>query len=326
MADEAGIEWIVPGYVAKGAITELGGKVKTGKTTLIMNLVRQVVDGGSFLEKSTLKTPVVYLTEQPITSFRHAMERSGLLGREDVHVLLHSDTRALSWPQVASASKRECQRCGSNLLVIDTLPQFAGLKGDSENNAGDALTAMQPLQEAAADGIAIILSRHERKSGGEVGDSGRGSSAFAGAVDIVLSIRKPEGNAKRTYRVLQALSRFSQTPSELLMDLQGDGYVSLGDPEEAALRAAKECILAEAPKSESNAVDLKELAESAKASRATAQRAVEDLCGEGLLGKIGRGKRGSPFRYFKPENRFCPTSNVGRQKESNQGACPEGTE
>ena len=115
MADEAGIEWIVPRYVAKGAITELGGKVKTGKTTLIMNLVRQVVDGDSFLEKSTLKTPVVYLTEQPITSFRHAMERSGLLGREDVHVLLNSDTRALSWPQVASASKRECQRCGSSL-------------------------------------------------------------------------------------------------------------------------------------------------------------------------------------------------------------------
>ena len=208
-------------------------------------------------------------------------------------------------------------------LVVDTLPQFAGLKGDSENNAGDALTAMQPLQESAVDGIAIILSRHERKSGGEVGYSGRGSSAFAGAVDIVLSLRKPEGNSKRTHRLLQALSRFSETPSELLIELQGDGYVSLGDPEEAALRAAKECILADAPKSDSDAADLKELAESAKASRATAQRAVDELCREGLLGKTGKVKRGSPFRYFKQENRFCPTSNVRWAERIESGGLPQ---
>ena len=32
------VDWIAPGYVAKGAITELGAKVKTGKTTLILGL------------------------------------------------------------------------------------------------------------------------------------------------------------------------------------------------------------------------------------------------------------------------------------------------
>src|ERR1700751_5262060 len=96
-----------------------------------------------------------------------------------------------------------------NFVVVDTLPQFACLKGDSENNAGDALAAMHPLLRAAADGIGVILTRHERKSGGEVGDSGRGSTALAGAVDIVLSLRRPEGNANKTHRLLQALSRFS---------------------------------------------------------------------------------------------------------------------
>ena len=108
-------------------------------------------------------------------------------------------------------------------LVVDTLPQFAGLKGDSENNSGDALSAVEPLLQAAADGIGIIIVRHERKAGGRSGDSGRGSSAFAGAVDIVLSLRKPEGNSRKTQRVLQALSRFSETPTELLIDLHRDG-------------------------------------------------------------------------------------------------------
>src|SRR4029077_18773682 len=193
------------------------------------------------------KTPTVYLTEQPAVSFRQAMERADLLGRDDFHVLFHNDTRGTPWPLVASAAVEECKREGAFLLVVDTLPQFAGLKGDSENNSGDALTAMEPLSRAAAEGIGIILTRHERKSGGEVGDSGRGSSAFAGAVDIVLSLRKPVGNSKKTHRVLQALSRFSDTPPELLIELTDNGYIALGEPQAAAFREAKDSIFAIAP-------------------------------------------------------------------------------
>jgi hypothetical protein len=310
------IEWIVPGFVVKGGITELGAKVKAGKTTLILKLVRAVADGAEFLGKPTRKTPTVYLTEQPIVSFRQAMERAGLLGRDDFHVLLHSDTRGMSWPEVVAHAVRECKRVGARLLVVDTLPQFARLKGDSENNSGDALAAMEPLLQAAADGIGIILVRHERKSGGDVGDSGRGSSAFAGAVDIVISLRRPEGNAKKTLRVLQTLSRFSETPAELLVELTDSCYISLGDPQEAAVKAAKDSILAVALTSEPDAADLKQLMESADVPRATAQRAVKELVEEGTLIKLGEGKRGKPFKYRQPENCFCPTSNVGGQKEN----------
>jgi hypothetical protein len=168
MATNERVEWIVPGLVVKGGITELGAKVKAGKTTLIMKLVS--ASAGS-----------------------------------DFHVLLHNDTRGMTWTDVAAAAVSECKRVGAYLLVVDTLPQFAGLRGDSENNSGDALAAMEPLLRAASEGVGVMLTRHERKSGGEVGDSGRGSSAFAGAVDIVLSLRRPEGNAKKTLRVLQAL-------------------------------------------------------------------------------------------------------------------------
>jgi hypothetical protein len=318
------IEWIVPGFVAKGGITELGAKVKAGKTTLVMKLVRAVGDGRNFLDRPTLKTPTVYLTEQPSTSFRQAMERADLLGREDFHFLQHSDTRGMPWTEVAAEAVDECARIHSVLLVVDTLPQFACLKGDSENNAGDALAAMQPLLRAAADGIGVILTRHERKSGGEVGDSGRGSSAFAGAVDIVLSLRRPEGNAKRTHRVLQALSRFSETPAELLIELTDTGYVALGDPHEAALKEVKGSILARIPKSEMEAVDLKELTANRKVPRSTVQRAVEELLAERTLSRTGEGKRGSPFLYFLSDNRLCPTSDREGQKERIKETDPEG--
>jgi hypothetical protein len=306
------------GLWAKGAITELGAKVKAGKTTLVAAMVRAVLEGVTFLGQPTMRTPVVYLTEQPAVSFRQAMERADLLGRNDFIVLPHTETRGLKWPEIAAAATQECKRVGAFAVVVDTLPQFAGLVGDSENNSGDALAAMQPVQQMAAEGIGIILVRHERKSGGDVGDSGRGSSAFAGAVDIVLSLRKPEGNAAKTRRLIQSLSRFSETPSDLLIDLTDNGYIALGEPHDAAVKDAKEAILSSAPKTESEAVDLKELSTNADVSRRTAQRAVDELLGEGTLSRNGAGKRGNPFRYFLPEKPFCATSSTGGAESRNQ--------
>lgn len=311
------VVWIAKGLVARGAITELGAKVKAGKTTLVMEMVRNVLDGQPFLELPTLKTPVVYLTEQPLVSFRQAVERARVLGREDFHSLLFSETRGLTWSQIAAAAVAECKRVGASLMIVDTLPQFAGLTGDRENNSGDALEAMQPLQAAAAEGIGIVLVRHERKSGGDVGDSGRGSSAFAGAVDIVLSLRKPGGNVAKNRRLLQSLSRFPEAPNDLLIELTDTGYAVLGGYRETVLKDAKDTVFRIAPHVEAEAVALEELAKSADLTRPTVQRAIDELVRGGQLSRIGKGKKGNPFRYFIPENRFCSTSLIGEQKNTN---------
>ena len=321
------IKWIVPGYVAKGAITELGARVKVGKTTLILNAVRAAADGHIFLGNPTLKTATVYLTEQPSASFRQAMERAGLLDRDDFHILLHNETQMAPWPEIVSAAVAECKRVGASLLVVDTLPQFARLIGDSENNSGDALAAMLPLQLAAAEGLAVVIVRHERKSGGDVGDSGRGSSAFAGAVDIVISLRKKEGNSKKTIRLLQAVSRFPETPAQQVIELRGSTYVSLGEPHETAMTEAKTSIISAAPKSESAAVRVESFMETCELPRVTAQRAIDELRNEGMLARVGEGKKGNPYRYFTPEIPFCPTPNIYGQEEKQTGSAghQEGT-
>src|SRR6202020_1606572 len=119
-------------------------------------LVRAAADGAPFLGQPTLKTPTVYLREHPAVSFRQTMKRAGLLGRDDFRFLLRSKVLRMSWPEVVAATIAECKRVGADLMVVDTLPQFAGLSGDAENNSGDALAVMQQLQEAAAQGIGVI--------------------------------------------------------------------------------------------------------------------------------------------------------------------------
>jgi hypothetical protein len=225
-------KWVWHGYCAAGSIVEVSAKIKTGKTSVLLSACKAILDGVSFLDQPTHKTKVLYLTEQPDTSFREAIERAGLLGREDFHVLSFADTRGIAWADVVRAAVIQAKRIGAGLLVVDTLPQWAGLSGDSENDSGTAIEAMNPLQFAAAQGLSVIVVRHERKSGGEISDAGRGSSAFGGVVDVILSLRRCDGGTSNR-RVLQAVSRFHETPISTVIELVENDFIAVGTPGEA---------------------------------------------------------------------------------------------
>jgi hypothetical protein len=231
-------DWILEPYVARGALTEVAGKVKAaGKTTWITHAIRAVLDGQNFMGQSTRRTDCVYLTEQSPATFRQVLRRAGLLDRADgLSVLFWRDVARLDWEAIVELAVAEAKRIGAGLLVVDTLGQFAGLQGDQENDPGPALAVVKPLQEAAAQhNLGVGIVRHERKAGGAVGDAGRGSSAFAGAVDIVLSIRRPEGAARPTLREIHAISRYDETPALLVVELTADGYVAHGARADVAL-------------------------------------------------------------------------------------------
>lgn len=293
-------EFVAEPYVVAYAITELDGKAKAaGKTTLTLELCKAVLDGTPFLGGVTTRTPIVYLTEQSAASFRASLRRANLLHRDDLHVLTWHETRGATWAVVVAAAVAKAREVAAKLLVVDTLPQFAGMKGDSENNAGEALAALQPLQTAAAEGLAVVILRHERKSGGDVGDSGRGSSAFAGAVDIVLSLRRAEGASRPTIRHLHALSRFDETPDLLVVEWTEHGYVSLGTETAVAEAEAREKVLAAAPTDEADAVREDDLIAAADVKRTSGRDAIAHHLEGGRLCRVGDGKRGDPYRYWR---------------------------
>ena len=299
------VPWIVEGVAAEGVITEADGKLKaSGKTTFLLNMTAKVVEGDRFLDRDTTRTGVVILTEQNTTSFRAALARAGLLERDDVVVLFWADARNLPWPVVVQLAEAKAHERGYRLLIVDTLPQFAGISGDGENSSGAALEAMRPLQEAAAAGLAVVISRHERKGGGEVGESARGSSAFSGAVDIVFSIRRAEGQTRESVRVIQALSRFDETPAELVIDLVDGEYRVLGTMQDVKAQEASQALLDELPVTEADAIEMKAVAEvfkDSKIKRTTLQTAITEHVEAGTIRRIGAGKKGDPFKYWRPE-------------------------
>jgi hypothetical protein len=296
------ISWAIYPWAARGAILEVDGKIKAaGKTTWVSHAIRASLDGLPFMGYPTSKMGWGILTEQTPRTFREVLRRADLLDRDDLIVVYWHESKGIPWPVVVEQMAAECVKRGLGGLLVDTLNPFAGLKGDAENSAGAADEAMEPLKEAAAiHNLAIVVNRHERKGGGEVGDSGRGSSAFSGGVDVVVSLKRPEGNASPNVRHLHALSRFDETPDALVIELTEQGYVSLGSETAVASAKARDSLLKAAPEEEAKALTLEDLLSQCEGvKRTSATEAMLELVEAGHLIRVGAGKKGNPYRYWR---------------------------
>lgn len=287
------VDFIAPPYVARGEITGLAGKLKVGKSTLTAHLIRGVTTGGLFLGEPCQQGAVLLLTEQRVGTLRELLERAGLLDSEDLHVLHLHDTAGVPWPDVAASAIEKAREAGAILLVVDTISRFARIA--DENDAGSMNAAMTPLEDAAAAGLAVWAPHHERKSGGTVEDAGRGSSAFGGAVDILLRLRRGEGNTPRTVRVLEALSRFDATPEQAAIELVDGQYLPRGTEDAVILhqaRAALDDVLTAEP------AGIEELRGRLDGIKDTTLRAaLAEAVRDGRAERTGEGKRGSPYQW-----------------------------
>jgi hypothetical protein len=163
------------------------------------------------------------------------------------------------------------------------------------------MAAMAPLQAAAGHGFGIWYSVHERKSGGSVADAARGSSATGGTADILMSLRKPDGNHPETIRKISSISRFPETPAELVIDwspsLDGSSgfYLPVGESDTAVLDRATASVMRALPMTESCAKTMKVLMEETCESRRTVKRALDQL---GAI-RLGDDEKGNRFRYYR---------------------------
>ena len=289
-------EWVVARHVERTGISGLGAKIKFGKSSLMMSAFKTVLEGTSFLGYPSARGSIVLVTEMSGNAFIAAVERAGLSNCEGLRVMQQHNTFGLSWPQIIAAAIEECKRTNAILLAIDTLNQFAGLSGDDENSAGRVLEVMRPLQQASGQGFGILYAAHERKSGGDVSDAARGSSAAGGCADILMSLGKPSGNHQESIRKISAISRFPETPTEMVIDWTLDKeYVVLGDSDAVTLDRCTAAVMAALPVLESSAKTVPVLMEETGESRATVRRVLRNL----RAPRLGDGEKGNPFRYWQ---------------------------
>jgi hypothetical protein len=144
----------------------------------------------------------------------------------------------------------------------------------------------------------VVLGVHERKSGGEIGDAARGSSAQIGAVDHIVLLRRHEGATRPNIRRLETLGRFS-SPTDHVIELIESGYELLGTVDEVKEQTDKDKILTALPIDAGSALTVEQLVEDTGIGHTKLRELLEELEQAGHVLHTGYGKRGSPFRYFR---------------------------
>ena len=276
-------DWLIQWLIPLAAVTEIMAMVKAGKTTLLMQICASLISGQPFLGRESVRTPVVYLSEERNKSLAHAIKRAGIANLRNLHVLLREDARSLQWPALVMAAMEKCQEVNARVLMIDTISDWASLAGDDENSSGAALEAMRPVQKAASEGLAVICTRHVRKSGGPLGTAGRGSTAFSGAADVLYQLTSLNTKGHPSRRLLEGAGRQDGIPERLVLDYVNGRYVELGTElgvdRAEAVRVVREILSATA-----EPLLTSEIQRRAKPlSESSIKRALKDLADEGAV-------------------------------------------
>ncbi len=301
-------DWILEDLLPAGSLACLAAKPKVGKTTIIYELAVNVATGRPFLGRKTKQGGVLILAMEEHR--REVKRRLRNLGAEQ-HETIHIHTGPLTdSPDTLHALQAYIAQHSIVLAVFDTLNAFWSVS--EENDAGAVTQAVKPLLQLAREtGAAVLLIHHARKSEGEHGDEIRGSGALFSLLDVALILKRHE---VETQRKLVTISRYAESPPELLLELREHGYVSLGDPA-ASSKAAKLAKLVDALTD--TPLDAKALATKAGLSAKATYALLEVLHQQGRTVKGGTGKKNDPFVFSKmvsvslpkrggPEATNCP--------------------
>jgi hypothetical protein len=317
------VNWLWWGFLAEGSLSVLAGREKTGKSTLVFGLLRELLaedEGTEFLDRPCKPTPVVILSEEPDGAVAEKLRLFNLADKANLRLLTRSGLAA-GRPRLREAvalAVEEAARTGAGVLILDSFGYWAGLHGDAENQSGAVQDAMHPLLQATTSGLAVLVVHHTTKATGEL----RGSTALGAAADVILTLardRSPDEASGR--RRLDADGRYRATPSSLLLELQGTRYRTLGSPAEFSSEARLVEVLAALPDKKPGATE----AELAVACGLPVQRvsdALAALLERGHATRTGRGVRGNPHRYHLTPPNSIPPLTLSYAEETNPGGTP----
>jgi hypothetical protein len=212
------IDWLWEGYLGRGQLTLLTSQWKAGKTTLLAGLLNQFEQGGTFLGQRCAPAKVLIVSEESKEHWA-ARRREIPLGPH-VHLMprpFRTRPTPADWQRLVDFALARSAAGELDLLAIDPLAKF--LPGSSDSDPATLLHFLDPLQELAAAGVAVLVLHHPRKEAAEEGHTARGSGALLGYVDVILELHR-YGKLKSDFarRRLVALSRHRATPASLIYE------------------------------------------------------------------------------------------------------------
>ncbi|MEK6801910.1 MAG: AAA family ATPase [Nitrospirota bacterium] len=280
--------WILEDFFPVGSLALLAGKPKEGKTTLTYEAAVNIAQGRPFLGRTTTKCGVLILAvEEHRRDVQLRLHALGAANLDNLHLSIGPLSPS---PTLFSDMRAFVKDKGIKLIIIDTLAAF--WRVENENDASEMTRAVKPLLHLARDsGACVLLIHHARKSEGSHGDEIRGSGALFSLVDVALVMKR---HSVENQRLLQAQSRYPETPSELVLELREAGYVALGDPASIGKAAKLEKLISILS---DDWEDGEAVAKRAGLSRRDGSRLLGILVEQGKANRNGKGRKADPYTY-----------------------------
>ncbi len=288
--DPGPTQWIWESLIPVGSLFLLAGYMKSGKSSLIYPLAIRAAQGRAFLDLKTRRCGVLILAlEEQWVAVRSRLQRFGMQPSDPIFVHCGPLDNTFQNLKVLEDFIRQNQ---IGMVLVDTLSMLWSVLDENDN--AKVIQEVKPLLNIARNTQAAIgLIHHTSKSGGEHGRSIRGASSLLGIVDQAMILEMRQGG-KKNQRILKTIGRYSESPPELILELQDDEWICLGTGAEAVQREylARVCgALTHEPQPVDTLIEKTDL------TPRQVRRSLKILTDEGRILMTGEGKKGDPHAY-----------------------------
>jgi len=182
------VVWLVPGVIPAGDLTFIGGRPKVGKTLLVVDLIRCLLSGESWLgfPSTGVKHTVILVTDdQGDRDTKAMLQRQGLWDHDR---LLWSSSFRLDELQLDQLLDDIKANPGA-VVVVDSLRSISRGLTTNENDPALGVLLYDLKAAVMAAGGTLVLIHHASKSSNEVGvEALSGHSSIPGAGNSVVTL------------------------------------------------------------------------------------------------------------------------------------------
>ncbi|MCP4592834.1 MAG: AAA family ATPase [bacterium] len=318
------VPWIWEPFIARASITLLVALWKVGKTTLLSWMLRGLCHGGD-IGGAIAPGRAIIVSEEGADLWRSRREEAGLTDAVSLIIRPFKTRPTMSeWVTFLDHLAEIVAEQNIDMVVLDSLASVSPV--EDENDASTVQAALMPLHKLTGAGATVLLVHHAKKGDGSQATAARGSGALGGFVDTILELRRFDAiRSDDTCRVLTGYSRYTEVPSETVLELKPDGYRVVGSRADAN-QAGRSKVLDTMLPTGAPGLTIEELragwdADTSGIRTPTKQTIGRDLrkgAKDGYWASEGTGKKGSPLRYYR---RQTPDQEAESTELADQ--CPE---
>jgi hypothetical protein len=180
--------WLVPGVIPAGDLTFVGGRPKAGKTLLVVDLIRCLLSGESWVgfPSTGVKHKVILVTDdQGDCDTKAMLQRQGLWDHDR---LLWSSSFRLDEQQLNQLLDDIKANPGA-VVVVDSLRSISRGLAANENDPALGVLLYDLKTAVMAAGGTLLMIHHASKSSNEVGvEALSGHSSIPGAGNSIITL------------------------------------------------------------------------------------------------------------------------------------------